>query len=107
MLAIKLDADSILGLPGIGPKAVQAIQETLDSISFPEPEIPVELEKPVVEELPEPEVVAPTTEATPVVESELPPSNRWLFQWKKYPRLKSRKSMKKKKTSKNSSPFRM
>jgi N utilization substance protein A len=70
MLAIKLDADSILGLPGIGPKAMQAIEAALGSVTFPQPEIPVELEAPVVEELPVPEAVAPIIEEIPVVEGE-------------------------------------
>jgi transcription termination/antitermination protein NusA len=70
MLVIKLDADSILGLPGIGPKALQAIQAAIGSVPFPEPEIPVEVPEPVVEELPVPEVISPITEETPISEGE-------------------------------------
>lgn len=42
MMAMKLDPDSVLGLPGIGPKAMQAIQSALGAVSFPEPEKPAE-----------------------------------------------------------------
>jgi N utilization substance protein A len=38
MLAMKLDPDQILGMPGIGPKAIQNIEECLATITFPEPE---------------------------------------------------------------------
>ncbi|MEZ0394900.1 MAG: transcription termination factor NusA, partial [Anaerolineales bacterium] len=38
MLAMKLNPDRVLGLAGIGPKAMQAIQAALESLSFPEAE---------------------------------------------------------------------
>ena len=42
MLQIQLDADSILGLNGIGPKTMQEIDAELANLSFPE--APVEVE---------------------------------------------------------------
>ena len=48
MFAIKTDADKVLGLPGIGSKAMQNIEESLAAITFPEPEaVKVEPEAPV------------------------------------------------------------
>lgn len=38
MLAIKVEPDKVLGLAGIGPKAMQNIEEALASLQFPEPE---------------------------------------------------------------------
>ena len=43
MMAMKLNPDSVLGLAGIGPKAMQAIENALANVSFPEPEKPVEV----------------------------------------------------------------
>ena len=40
MLALKLDENKVLGLAGIGPKAIQNIQEQIDATEFPE--LPVE-----------------------------------------------------------------
>jgi len=51
MLKMKVDSDSVLGLPGIGPKAVENIEEALAAIKFPEP-TPAE---PEVESAPETE----------------------------------------------------
>jgi N utilization substance protein A len=50
MFAIKTDADKVLGLPGIGSKAMQNIEESLAAITFPEPEV-VKIEEPVVAEI--------------------------------------------------------
>jgi N utilization substance protein A len=64
MMSLKMDANRVLGLPGIGPKAMQNIEETLAELKFPEPEpAPVE---PVAEAVVE---TAPSAEAatTPVV----------------------------------------
>jgi N utilization substance protein A len=70
MMSLKTDANKVLGLPGVGPKAMQNIEEALASLQFPEPapvaapeaEIPavveaveVPAEMPAVEELPQPE----------------------------------------------------
>lgn len=73
MMAMKLNPDSVLSLAGIGPKAMQAIEAAITSISFPEPEKPVEAlqveaEVPVVEEVSE----TPTAETAPVVEEPAP-----------------------------------
>jgi N utilization substance protein A len=73
MMTMKLNPDSVLSLSGIGPKAMQSIEKALASISFPEPEKPVEV--------PELESVAPMEEvaeiaviqAEPVLE-EIPPA---------------------------------
>jgi transcription termination/antitermination protein NusA len=47
MLQLELDSDVVLGLNGIGPKAMEEINDTLANLTFPEP---------VVEEQPEAEV---------------------------------------------------
>jgi hypothetical protein len=69
MMALKIDLDKVLGLPGIGPKAMENIQESLAALTFPEPEpepeAMVETEI-VAEEAPAVEQVA---EAEEVVES--------------------------------------
>ncbi len=51
MLAMKLDANKVLGLPGVGPKAMQNIEEQLAAVKFPEPE-----------PTPEPVVEVPSTQ---------------------------------------------
>ena len=50
MFAIKTDADKVLGLAGIGSKAMQNIEESLAALTFPEPE-PVKIEEPVSVEI--------------------------------------------------------
>ena len=37
ILKMKLDQNSVLGLPGIGPKAIENIEESLAAVTFPEP----------------------------------------------------------------------
>jgi len=44
MFAMKTDANQVLGLPGVGSKAIQNIEESLAALSFPEPEIIAEPE---------------------------------------------------------------
>jgi len=61
MLALKVDADKVLGLAGIGPKAMENIEESLAALTFPEPEpepepVAVAEEAPVGEQVVEPEV---------------------------------------------------
>ena len=63
MLQIQLDADSILGLNGIGPKTMQEIDAELAKLSFPE--APVEVEGEV---LAPDEVEAVEGEVQPVIE---------------------------------------
>ncbi len=48
MLALKLDENKVLGLPGVGPKAIQNIQEQIAATQFPEApaEVPAEAEVP-------------------------------------------------------------
>jgi transcription termination/antitermination protein NusA len=38
MMSMKMDANKVLGLPGIGPKAITNIEERLAVMQFPEPE---------------------------------------------------------------------
>jgi transcription termination/antitermination protein NusA len=52
MMSMKMDSNKILGMPGIGPKAIQNIDESLAAMTFPEPE-PVPAE-PVAEVATEP-----------------------------------------------------
>jgi N utilization substance protein A len=42
MIALKTDPNKVLGLPGVGPKAMQNIEESLAALTFPEVEKPVE-----------------------------------------------------------------
>lgn len=68
MLALKSEPNKVLGLAGVGPKAIQNIEESLAALQFPEPEVaPV-----AVEEAPAVEVVAETPSAaeTPVEETQ-------------------------------------
>ncbi|HSG41599.1 MAG TPA: transcription termination factor NusA [Anaerolineales bacterium] len=56
IMKMKLDPDAVLELPGIGPKAIENIEESLAAIKFPEPP-PAEPEaESVSEEEPQPEV---------------------------------------------------
>ncbi len=52
MFVLKTDANKVLGLPGIGSKAMQNIEEALAAVTFPEPEPEPEL-APVVAAEPE------------------------------------------------------
>jgi N utilization substance protein A len=61
ILAMKLDANKVLGLPGVGPKAIQNIEEQLATVNFPEP-----APEPVVEVSPIPVAEAAPLEAQPV-----------------------------------------
>ena len=77
MMSMKMDANKVLGLPGIGPKAITNIEERLAAIQFPEPTpAPVEpvtepVAEPVaqVEPQPQPEVVAVAAEPAQAVEA--------------------------------------
>ena len=52
IFAIKTDPNKILGLAGIGSKAMQNIEEALAAITFPEPEPEsVKMEEPVIAEI--------------------------------------------------------
>jgi transcription termination/antitermination protein NusA len=63
MMSMKMDQNRVLGLPGIGPKAMQNIEECVANLKFPEP-APVEAP---VEDVAEPvAVIEPQAEAAPV-----------------------------------------
>jgi N utilization substance protein A len=63
MMSLKMDQNRVLGLPGIGPKAMQNIDECLANLKFPEP-APVDA---LVEAEVEPVAVTePQAEAVPV-----------------------------------------
>ena len=63
MLALKTDSNKVLGLAGIGSKAMQNIDEALAVLTFPAPE--AEAEPAVVEEIPAAEVVIDEIGMTP------------------------------------------
>jgi N utilization substance protein A len=63
MMSMKMDANRVLGLPGIGPKAMQNIDEVLANLKFPEP-APAE---PTVELAAVPESQPVSEATTPVV----------------------------------------
>ncbi len=69
MLTLKLNPDRILGLAGIGPKSMQAIESALAKVTFPEPEPVAELPQPEAEPAAEAEAVAEVP-AEPVVAAE-------------------------------------
>lgn len=61
LIAFNTDPNRVLGLPGVGPKAMQNIEETIAALKFPEPE-----------PAPAPEATAPETEAAAVAEVPAP-----------------------------------
>lgn len=65
MFDMKTDPNKVLGLAGIGAKAIQNIEEALGALSFPEPE-PEPVEEPVKAE--EPVVAEVAAEAVPADE---------------------------------------
>ena len=70
MMSMKMDANKVLGLAGIGPKAITNIEERLAAIQFPEP-APVETApEPVVQAEVQPEAVAVDEAASPVAVEE-------------------------------------
>jgi N utilization substance protein A len=73
MFQLALDEDAVLGLSGIGPKAMEEIKAKLAALTFPEPaveEIQVEL---VETEVAEPEMLMPAEEEVVMAETELSP----------------------------------
>jgi N utilization substance protein A len=80
MFVLKTDPNKVLGLPGIGSKAMQNIEESLAVISFPEPEPvaePVAAPAPEVESQPEAEKAeAPVAAAEPVKVEEVPSAKK-------------------------------
>ena len=72
MMAMKWMPTECLGLPGIGPKAMQNIEETIAGVTFPEPP-PAELVvEPVAEAELQPEAVAEAEAVAPVAVEEVP-----------------------------------
>jgi N utilization substance protein A len=71
MMAMKLNPDRVLGLSGIGPKAMQAIETALANVTFPEPEKPVEPIETEAEAPIEP-VTEVAVETAPVAEEAAP-----------------------------------
>jgi len=70
ILALKLDSNRVLGLPGIGPKAMQNIEESIAALTFPEAELqPVSADEMEAKPSPEPEA-APAAQEAPHVRSE-------------------------------------
>jgi N utilization substance protein A len=75
MMKMKLEPNRVLGLAGIGPKAIQNIEEALAALQFPEP-LPAEpAVEPIAEIVSEPEAVAvepAPAEEMPVAEKQIP-----------------------------------
>src|SRR5258706_4533909 len=70
MMTLKMDPNKVLGLPGIGPKAMQNIDEVVAALTFAEPTPPAETEVAlVVEAVAAPEATVP---AAPVVAETVP-----------------------------------
>jgi N utilization substance protein A len=63
MMALKIDPNKVLGLAGVGPKAMQNIEESLAALTFPEPEI---VEEAAAEQAEPAEAIA--AESAPAVE---------------------------------------
>lgn len=71
LLAMKVSPDRVLGLPGIGPKAMQAINTAVTETTFETPEpAPAEVVVEAVAEAPAPVEEAPVAEAAPEVAPE-------------------------------------
>ncbi len=72
IIQMELDSDTILGLNGIGPKAMENIENTLAEVTFPEPEIEEEdVEAEQVEQVEgEPEAEGEVIDAGAVVKEE-------------------------------------
>ena len=81
MLKMELNPDAILSLNGIGPKAMEKIEQSLAEVTFPEPVIeePVEVEGEAIDEAPIPgtdiaeEVSEPEAEETEKTGAEVTP----------------------------------
>ncbi len=77
MMKMKLEPNSVLGLPGVGPKAIQNIEESIAAITFPEPPPAEPVVEPVAETVPQPEASAVVpepvaVEEVPVIEKQAP-----------------------------------
>jgi N utilization substance protein A len=67
MFTLKSDPNKVLGLAGVGPKAMQSIEEALSALTFPEPE-PAVSDEVISSEA----GVAPEVAAEPVTVEEVP-----------------------------------
>jgi len=85
MMSMKMDANKVLGLPGIGPKAITNIEERLAVIEFPEPAPAEPVAEPVAEAEAQPqlEVEAPVAAETAPVQAEETPVDEKQAQAKK------------------------
>jgi len=63
MLQMKMDSDEVLGLNGVGPKSIEAIETAFDQLELA---IPAEPEEAEITEIPAEEITAPTEAAIPV-----------------------------------------
>jgi len=68
MMSMKMDANRVLGLPGIGPKAMQNIEETIAALTFPEPPAAEPTVEPVAVDESQPEAIAIAAEPAKVEE---------------------------------------
>jgi N utilization substance protein A len=73
MFSLKTDQNKVLGLPGIGAKALQNIEEALAAITFPEPVVE---EAPVVEEIPAAPAASEAVIEVPVIPGEEKPVSK-------------------------------
>ncbi len=73
MFSLKTDQNKVLGLPGIGAKALQNIEEALAAITFPEPVVE---EVPVVEEIAAAPVTSEVVVEVPVLPGEEKPVSK-------------------------------
>lgn len=72
MFTLKTDPNKVLGLAGVGSKALQNIEESLAALTFPEPEPePVKMEVPVAAEVDVVEPVAVAVEEIPLEKKQL------------------------------------
>ncbi|MFZ5878188.1 MAG: transcription termination factor NusA [Chloroflexota bacterium] len=92
LMAFKTDSNKVLGLPGVGPKAMSNIEEVLGALQFPEPE-PAPAPEP--EPAPAPEAVAATVE-TPAAAAQ--PTGEALPAGEKQPEVKKEAKPSKSKT---------
>jgi N utilization substance protein A len=72
MMVLKIDSNRVLGLAGIGPKAMQNIEEALAAIVFPEPPLAEPEAETAVQAESQPEAQAGAVEAPPVEEMVVP-----------------------------------
>ena len=74
MMSMKMDANKVLGLPGIGPKAMTNIEERLAAIQFPEPAPAEPVAEAVTEPVAEAQVETPAQVEEPVAVAETAPA---------------------------------